>query len=53
MNKRIKKKRKLLELVAQLQEANDLQQEVIEDYGRQLSEAKIRFSWMSGASIGP
>lgn len=40
MNKRIKKKRKLFELVAQLQQANNLQQEVIEDYGNQLAEAK-------------
>lgn len=43
MNKRIKKKREwldLLKLVAQLQKANDLQQEVIEDYGNQLAEAK-------------
>lgn len=40
MNKRIKKKCKLLELVDQLQRANNLQQEVIEDYGNQLAEAK-------------
>lgn len=36
MNKRIKKKRLLADLLL----ANDLQQEVIEDYGRQLAEAK-------------
>lgn len=40
MNKRIKKKRKLLDLAARLQRANNLQQEIIEDYGRQLGEAK-------------
>lgn len=40
MNKRIKKKRKLLDLVVRLQRANDLQQEIIEDYGRQLGETK-------------
>lgn len=40
MNKRIKKKRKLLDLVAELKRANNLQQEVIEDYGRQLGEVK-------------
>lgn len=36
MNKRIKKKY----LLAELQQSNNLQQEVIEDYGRQLGEAK-------------
>lgn len=36
MNKRIKKKY----LLAELQQSNNLQQEVIEDYGRQLGEVK-------------
>lgn len=36
MNKRIKKKRLLAELLL----ANNLQQEIIEDYGNQLAEAK-------------
>lgn len=36
MNKRMKKKY----LLAELQRANNLQQEVIEDYGNQLAEAK-------------
>lgn len=43
MNKRIKKKREwldLLNLVAQLQRVNDLQQEVIEAYGNQLAQVK-------------
>lgn len=42
MNKRIKKKRKLLDLAARLQRANNLQQETIEDYGRQLGDLKRR-----------
>lgn len=42
MNKSIKKKRKLLDLAARLQRANNLQQETIEDYGRQLGDLKRR-----------
>lgn len=48
MNKRIKKKRKLLDLVVELKRANNLQQEVTEDYGNQLAETKRELAELRG-----
>lgn len=48
MNKRVKKKRKLLDLVVELKRANNLQQEVTEDYGNQLAETKRELAELRG-----